>query len=380
MRILTVDIGTGTQDIFLFDSRLSVENGYKLVMPSPTLMISQRIRRATDLAQPILLSGLTMGGGPSSWAVDAHLKAGLPVYALPEAAATINDDLQAVAELGVRLVTQEEAARLPDDVQRVEFCDFDFSSIQTAFASFGVSLDDLDALAVAVFDHGAAPAGFSDRQFRFDYLDAQLRAENRLSAFAFRAEHIPASMTRLHAVARSASSLPFPLLVMDTAPAAVLGALYDPLAAAQTNCIVVNVGNFHTLAFRLDFGRVTGLFEHHTGLLDQPALENLLLRLAEGSLTHAEVFGSNGHGALCLANQPLDLIHAPSRLIVTGPRRALLQDSHLRPHFAAPFGDMMISGCFGLLAACADHFPEFQDELHRALQPARKVSTAPWDI
>ena len=33
MRILTVDVGTGTQDVFLYDSDLDLENGYKLVMP-----------------------------------------------------------------------------------------------------------------------------------------------------------------------------------------------------------------------------------------------------------------------------------------------------------------------------------------------------------
>jgi uncharacterized protein (DUF1786 family) len=43
MRILSVDIGTGTQDIFLFDSRVSVENGFKLVLPSPTMMVRRRI-------------------------------------------------------------------------------------------------------------------------------------------------------------------------------------------------------------------------------------------------------------------------------------------------------------------------------------------------
>ena len=30
MKILTVDVGTGTQDIYLYDSRLDLENGFKL--------------------------------------------------------------------------------------------------------------------------------------------------------------------------------------------------------------------------------------------------------------------------------------------------------------------------------------------------------------
>jgi uncharacterized protein (DUF1786 family) len=39
--ILTVDIGTGTQDIFLFREGLALENGFKLVMPSPTMMVAR---------------------------------------------------------------------------------------------------------------------------------------------------------------------------------------------------------------------------------------------------------------------------------------------------------------------------------------------------
>ena len=72
------------------------------------------------------------------------------------------------------------------------------------------------------------PAGVSDRQFRFDYLDERIRAKNSLSAFAYLSTDIPKIMTRLQSVADSAGKLPCPLVVMDTAPAAVLGATHDP--------------------------------------------------------------------------------------------------------------------------------------------------------
>ena len=137
-------------------------------------------------------------------------------------------------------------------------------------AQFGVSLDDLDAAALAVFDHGAAPPGYSDRQFRFDYIRERVEADARLSSFAFRAEAIPARMTRLQAVADSrASDVDAPLMVMDTAPAAVLGAMLDPAAQTRERVLVANVGNLHTLAFRLDRGKIEGTFEHHTGMFDR---------------------------------------------------------------------------------------------------------------
>jgi uncharacterized protein (DUF1786 family) len=396
MQILTIDVGTGTQDIFLYDSRLEIENGLKLIAPSPTLILNRRLQEATRQGQPVLLSGVLMGGGPSAWAAENHIRLGYTVYATPEAARTFNDDLEAVQAMGVQLVSQDEASRLPDSVLRLELRDFDFGAISRALAQFGVSLDNLAAVAVAVFDHGDSPPGYSDRQFRFDYLDERIRAANRLSAFAYRAEELPPIMTRLRAVAQTARQdqrlRDLPLVVMDTAPAAVLGATFDPRVHARRRLLVANVGNFHTLAFRLrssDEGDVhpldgeysiEGVFEHHTGLLDLPRLENLLRLLADGSLRHSDVFDDHGHGALVYDPEPLPLDSEEGfGVVVTGPRRSLMRPSALRPYFAVPFGDMMIAGCFGLLAACADVLPELAEPIRTSLA-GRLDGAAPWDI
>jgi uncharacterized protein (DUF1786 family) len=393
MKILTVDIGTGTQDIFLYDSRLDLENGFKLVLPSPTMIVHRRLKEATRRGQAVLLTGVIMGGGPSQWAAEAHTRAGLPLYATPQAARTFNDDLEAVKEMGIQIVSEDEGLRLPAAVLRLEMRDFDFASIARTFESFGVSLDDLHAAAVAVFDHGDAPPGISDRQYRFDYLDERIRAADRLSAFAYRAEEIPRIMTRLQAVANSVQGLNAPLLVMDTAPAAVLGATFDPWVAAQPRVLIANVGNFHTLAFRLraeepgEYG-IEGVFEHHTGLLDLQTLAALLHALADGSLKHAQVFEQHGHGALIYDPQPLPLEQGELRVVVTGPRRNLFNEADalsqlarqtLSPYFAVPFGDMMLAGCFGLLAATAEVMPDLGGPILRSLQAVGGSGTAPWD-
>ena len=383
MKILTVDIGTGTQDIFLYDDQLDLENGFKLVVPSPTMIVHHKIKDATRRKEPVLLSGVIMGGGPSAWAAEDHVKAGLPLFATPEAARSFNDDLAKVRETGIQVVSEDEAARLPVSVLRIELRDFDFGAIAASLEQFGVSLGSLSAVAVAVFDHGNAPLDVSDRQFRFDYLDERLRQENRLSAFAFLAGHIPPIMTRLLAVARSAekSALPalgdIPLVVMDTAPAAVLGATYDPLVRRRSRVLVANIGNFHTLAFRLGPGGIEGMFEHHTGLLDQPKLERLLRSFANGDLTHADVFDDHGHGALVYHPTPLPLDEQGFGLVVTGPRRAMMRGSSLRPYFAVPFGDMMIAGCFGLLAATAGVLPELGAPIRCSLEGG-SPGLAPW--
>ncbi|MCC7128841.1 MAG: hypothetical protein B6D39_04715 [Anaerolineae bacterium UTCFX2] len=384
MKILAVDVGTGTQDILLYDSRLNLENSLKLIVPSPTMIVRQHIRQATRRGEAVALTGVTMGGGPNSWAAEDHIKAGLPLYATPPAARSFNDDLDKVQEMGVQLVSEDEAARLPESVCRIELRDFDFAAIAGAFAKFGVALDDLTAVAAAVFDHGNAPPDVSDRQFRFDYLDRRIRTENRLSAFAYLAENIPPSMTRLQAVAQSvrqsaqAALEEVPLVVMDTAPAAVLGATYDPLVRQRQRVLIANMGNFHTLAFRLRPGGIEGVFEHHTGFLDQPKLDRLLTALAEGALTHAEVFNDHGHGALIYEPLPLPLETDDFGVVVTGPRRSLMHGSTLRPYFAVPFGDMMIAGCFGLLSAAADLLPDLGQVIRAALQDTA-AGAAPWD-
>ena len=391
MKILTIDVGTGTQDIYLYDSRQDLENGFKLVVPSPTMIIHRALKQATHLREAVLLTGVTMGGGPSQWAAEEHVRAGLPVYATPDAARTFNDDLQAVQEMGIQVVSEDEAARLPEQVRRFELRDFDIDAVQRALGEFDVALDDLAAVAVAVFDHGDAPVDVSDRQFRFDYLDARIREHNRLSAFAYLAEDIPPIMTRLQAVVRSAwlSSSPLlesvPLVLMDTAPAAVLGATFDPQVSARERVLITNVGNFHTLAFRLGPGGIEGVFEHHTGLLDLPKLERLLRALADGSLTHQHVFGDHGHGALIYDPEPLLLPGESAAeggeygIVVTGPRRNMMRASTLRPYFAVPFGDMMIAGCFGLLAAVADVLPELGEPVRASMSGAGGSGTPPWE-
>jgi uncharacterized protein (DUF1786 family) len=153
----------------------------------------------------------------------------------------------------------------------------------------------------------------------------------------------------------------------------------------------VNIGNFHALAFRLNSGGIEGLFEHHTGEIDLPKLESLLLALADGSLRHEQVFNDMGHGALLYNAEPFSLGQGEFDVVVSGPRRGLFRrdtlrrqgsgtsgPGNLRPYFAVPYGDMMLSGCFGLLAATADLLPALADLIRHAMRSGAS-SVAPWD-
>ena len=111
MRILALDIGTGTQDILLFDSNKAVENSVQLVMPAPTVIAAERIKACTAASKPLILTGTNMGGGPVTRAVQRHIESGFPAYATPSAAVTINDDLEMVRQVAITITSPEEADR-----------------------------------------------------------------------------------------------------------------------------------------------------------------------------------------------------------------------------------------------------------------------------
>jgi uncharacterized protein (DUF1786 family) len=314
-----------------------------------------------------------MGGGPCAWAARDHARAGYPLWITPDAARTFDDDLSRVEAMGATIVSEAEAAALGDRALRLTMGDFDYQAIADVFARFGVNLrEELDAIAVAVFDHGNAPPTISDRLFRFEYIEKQIQARNSLTSFAFLAENVPEIMTRMEATARLARTArpDLPVVLMDTAPAAVLGALEDRQVRRNRPAIVANIGNFHCLAFRLGqtngdaTGGIEGVFEHHTGEITPHQLEGYLTELARGSLTHEEIFDSNGHGAVMFDTRPMPL----DFLAITGPRRNFLRQSTLESYQATPFGDMMLTGSYGLVRACTALLPDRADAIDVALR------------
>src|SRR2546423_3851929 len=120
--------------------------------------------------------------------------------------------------MGVRIVDG------PDGVggaRRLEMRDFYFSELMDALKSFQVSTA-FDAVAAAVFDHGAAPPGVSDRRFRFDYLRGQVERGIGLAGFGYLSDEIPSRMTRMQAVADSWTGAAPPFLI-GTRPPAIPG-------------------------------------------------------------------------------------------------------------------------------------------------------------
>jgi uncharacterized protein (DUF1786 family) len=335
VRILAIDVGAGTQDVLVFDSRTTPENSVKLVLPSQTQVVARRIRAATAARLPIHLTGRLMGGGASSGAIADHLAAGLAVTATAEAAKTVHNDLNRVMNMGVVLL--DEA---PQDSVAIQLQDVDLDALAHVLSPFGVELPEI--IAIAVQDHGFRP-GAGNNVVRFEYLQGLLDDGGDLGAMVFQTP--PADMTRMEAVAQTAPGC----YLMDTGAAAVLGALGDPKvadAADRDGAILINAGNMHTFATLVKGRRLYGLFEHHTGGITAGIINDLVERLRTGQID-SETFHQefDGHGA---ALDPDYANEAPFQFVaIAGPNRAIARP--LKYHEAAPHGDMMLTGSYGLV-------------------------------
>jgi uncharacterized protein (DUF1786 family) len=332
-RILTLDIGGGTQDLLVWSEGEPIENALQCILPSPTVMVGRRIKQATREQKPVFLTGRLMGGGESSQAVMDHLKSGLAVYAQPEAALTLRDDLKEVARMGVRIVDSPPPGAVP-----ILMGDIQHQALNDLFQAFDLTLPEIRLAAVQ--DHGFAP-GESNRRFRFRQWESFLTSEKGLETLLYL--DIPEYLTRMKALQQTWPRA----LVMDTGAAAILGALEDDRLSEgdASPRLIVNIGNEHTLAAWMIDGQLNGIFEHHTFFMQKEKLMALLEDFISGRLSNEQVLEDKGHGCLNLApwsgRFPL--------LIVTGPRRGILAGTPAL--MAAPFGNMMLSGCFGLLRA-----------------------------
>lgn len=337
--VVAIDVGAGTQDILLYDPAQAPENCLKLVLPAQTQVIAGQVRRATAARQAIHLNGVTMGGGACSDALKAHLDAGLSVSATPSAARTLHNDLARVAGMGVLI--QPDA---PPDAAAITLGDVDLAALEQALAPFGVALP--ATLAVAVQDHGYQP-GAGNNAVRFAYLQGLLAENGDLRRMVY--SEPPAGMTRMEAVRQAHPGV----VLMDTGAAAVLGALADPAvaqAAQGSGAILVNVGNMHTFATLLRGRRLYGLFEHHTGGITAEIISSLVEGLRNATLDIDGFRASfDGHGA---ALDPAYHDVGPFPFVaITGPNRRLARP--LGYYEAAPHGDMMLAGSWGLVGGVA---------------------------
>jgi uncharacterized protein (DUF1786 family) len=336
-KILAIDIGQGTQDILLYDPAQNIENCISLILPSPTAFYNKMIERCT---QDLYIYGSTIGGGRITHALIQHINKGYHVYMDPEAAASVRDNLDRVKSLGIHI------GNPPHDFNgmRLFIKEVDFPLLQQFLSNFAEDVD-VEIIAVAVQDHGVSAEGKSDREFRFEVIAQRLRQDNTPAHCAYWADEVPPFFTRMTSLIKHLQkNFSERILVMDTAFCAVLGCIEE----YNSPSVIVNVGNDHTLAVLIKDRKIEALFEHHTGMLTPEKLRHLITRFCQQHITSREVFNDGGHGVLYL--NPGSVSY--EQIIVTGPHREKMRLTGLPVIFAAPGGNMMLTGPLGLVRAC----------------------------
>ncbi len=350
MKILALDIGAGTEDVLLYDdAEDSVENCIKMVLPSPTQVYAAKVREATEREKDLFVDGDIIGGGAFTFALKRHIESGLRVFMTEKAAYTVRNNLEEVKSLGINVVSGGP----PSDFngERLTIKEVNLEEIKSFLSHFNDELLDVDVVAIAVQDHGVQPEGTSNRRFRIQKIHEMLEDDPKPERLAFREDEVPECFLRMKSsVESSKRQMPnAKVLVMDTSPAAILGCLSDPEIKGYSDIIAVNVGNCHTMAALISNRRIIGLMEHHTHLMDKDNIEALLIDFADGKLSNEEVFNNGGHGLVFLEDPPG--FFKIEKVAVTGPNRDLLAGSTLPVHFAAPAGDVMMTGTMGLVEA-----------------------------
>jgi len=355
MKILALDIGAGTEDVLLYDDRKrSIENCVKMVLPSPSQVFAAKVREATRLCKDLFVKGDIVGGGAFAFSLRSHVEKGLRVVMTSSAAYTVRNDLEEVKELGIEIVRESPPDNFNGETLTIE--EVNLTRLEAFLRDFDETLCDVDVVALAVQDHGVFPKGTSNRRFRIQKMKELLECDPRPESLAFWEDEVPSCFLRMNTGAQaSRRQLPkAKVLVMDSSPAAVLGCLEDPAVEEVDSVLAINVGNGHTMAAVIVGGRIVGLMEHHTRLLNRQKVEQILVDFADGKLCDEEVFRDNGHGVFFLTEPPG--FTKIEKVVATGPNRGILAKTKLSVYFAAPAGDVMMSGPMGLVRATKRKF------------------------
>ncbi|MDI6786693.1 MAG: DUF1786 domain-containing protein [bacterium] len=337
--VLAIDVGGGTQDILIYNPCQEMENCFKLIMPSQTVIISKKIRKATHTKKNIFLYGYLMGGGPSTKAIKDHLRAGLRVMAKEEAAKSIHDNLEKVNSMGVAVTDA-----FSGESEAIEMKDVDLTILSEVLRGFSLSLP--RKFIIAVQDHGECKEG-SNRDFRFSLIKKFIQDNGYINHLIYK--EIPLEFTRMKSIQKYIPQA----ILMDTGFAAVWGAICDHLVEREKErgVVILNIGNQHTLGVLLKKDKIWGVFEEHTRNMDSEKLKSLIHKFVNGNLSHQEVFSAGGHG--CFINSLYQRNKGYELVTVTGPKREIAKN--MGYYFANPYGDMMLTGCYGLIRAAKEN-------------------------
>ncbi len=339
-----IDVGAGTLDVLYFDDTAGLH--YKSVARSPVLYLAEKAAR---LRGDMLITGKEMGGGPITDILKRKARE-VEVLMSASSARTLSHDPEKVRSWGIAVLDDERAEALKGDKRysHLSIADIEIDRLKKIVRGFGVPFA-FDVVVACAQDHGMPPAGVSHLDYRHNVFQARLDSNPHPDSLMYGSDEVPAAFNRLRSLAESAANLPAKeVYVMDSGMAAVLGASMDIQALGKKRILVLDVATSHTVGAALDEGEIVSMFEYHTRDLDLARLEGLLRDMANGSMDHEGILKEGGHGAY--VRKPFGFNEAEA-VVVTGPKRRLLETSRLPISFGAPLGDNMMTGTVGLLEA-----------------------------
>jgi uncharacterized protein (DUF1786 family) len=352
LKILALDIGAGTKDILLYDNEKNVQNCIKMVFPSPSLLFSKKLARNK---KDVFIDGYTIGGGHLISQLKRILSQGNHVLMTEESAFTLYNNLDRVRGLGIEIVNQ-----IPIEFQglHITFDEVNINQLATLLSYMGEELEDMNAIAIAVQDHGVSSGNIDQNKFRLAKFKEFFTQTPKLSNLLFTDLNLPEYYFRMKSAIKALKKhLPkSKVFIMDSTIAAILGCLYEDLGASNAVArIAVNIGNSHITAVKTLNWNVISLMEHHTELLSLNKFENFLTKLRMENLNSQELIEDGGHGAIFLGD-----FHGECKeeILITGPRQELIKHSKLKLHTAAPTGDIMITGAYGLAKSVEEKMTE----------------------
>jgi len=343
-RLLMIDIGAGTMDILHYDTETGLH--YKAVVKSPVRYLAEKVAAVSG---KLLVVGNEMGGGPITQVLLERAKQSEVIMSL-SASSTLNHDPAKVKSWGIKVVEDDRADQLREnsDYTVIMLSDLEAPRIEQIVKSFGIPYD-FDAVAVCAQDHGVPPPGMSHLDFRHNMFKARLAEKPYPHTLLYKSDQLPASLNRLKSIAKSAEQLPAAeIYVMDSGMAAILGASLDSRCRRKKCFLVLDIATSHTVGAAMSGEELAGFFEYHTRDIALEKLEGLLRDLADGKLSHQQILSEGGHGAFLRQAVGFSAIET---IVATGPKRKLLDGSHLPIQFGAPWGDNMMTGTVGLLEA-----------------------------
>jgi uncharacterized protein (DUF1786 family) len=339
-----IDIGAGTMDILHYDTETGLH--YKAVVKSPVRYLAEKVAAVSG---KLLVVGNEMGGGPITQVLLERAKQSEVIMSL-SASSTLNHDPAKVKSWGIKVVEDDRADQLREnsDYTVIMLSDLEAPRIEQIVKSFGIPYD-FDAVAVCAQDHGVPPPGMSHLDFRHNMFKARLAEKPYPHTLLYKSDQLPASLNRLKSIAKSAEQLPAAeIYVMDSGMAAILGASLDSRCRRKKCFLVLDIATSHTVGAVMSGEELAGFFEYHTRDITLEKLEGLLRDLADGKLSHQQILSEGGHGAFLRQAVGFSAIET---IVATGPKRKLLDGSHLPIQFGAPWGDNMMTGTVGLLEA-----------------------------